>query len=175
MTELRLAEALSALGSPVGTCIVIALALVVLRRRNAAIVAIGVPFAAYLTDTLLKLVVRRPRPATALIALPESYSFPSGHALVAAATYLTIGLLFADRMATRRAKILCVAFCAVIAIAIAGSRVYLGVHYLSDVLAGIAGGFFWLAVAVALHTLYGERVAAWLTGTRVDRLLRYPA
>ena len=55
------------------------------------------------------------------------------------------------------------------------SRLYLGVHYLSDVLAGIAGGFFWLAVAIAIHTLYGDRVAAWLTGTRVDRLLRYPA
>jgi len=146
MTELRLAEALSALGSPVGTCIVIALALVVLRRRNAAIVAIGVPFAAYITDTLLKLLVRRPRPTTALIALPESYSFPSGHALVAAATYLTIGLLLADRLTTRRARILCVAFCAVIAIAIAGSRVYLGVHYLSDVIGGLLLGTGWALV-----------------------------
>jgi undecaprenyl-diphosphatase len=140
MTGVRIAEALSALGSVVGTCVVIALALVVLRRRNAAIVAIGVPLAAFLSDTLLKLLFHRPRPLAAAIPLPASYSFPSGHATVAAATYLTIGLLLADRLTTRRAKILCVALCALIALAIAGSRVYLGVHYLSDAAGGLVLG-----------------------------------
>ena len=140
MTGIRIAEALSALGSVVGTCVVIALALVVLRRRNAAIVAIGVPLAGFLTDALLKLAFRRPRPMAALIPLPQSYSFPSGHAMVAAATYLTIGLLLADRLTTRRAKTVCVALCALIALAIAGSRVYLGVHYLSDVAGGLVLG-----------------------------------
>jgi len=140
MTAIRVAEALSALGSVGGTCVVIALALVVLRRRNAAIVAIGVPLAAFLTDALLKLAFRRPRPAEALIPLPQSYSFPSGHAMVAAATYLTIGLLLADRLTTRRAKTVCVALCACIALAIAGSRVYLGVHYFSDVVGGLVLG-----------------------------------
>jgi len=140
MTGLRIAEALSALGSVVGTCVVIALALVVLHRRNAAIVAIGVPVAGFLTDTLLKVLFHRPRPTNALVPLPQSYSFPSGHALVAAATYLTIGLLLADRLATARAKTVCVTLCALIALAIAGSRVYLGVHYLSDVVGGLVLG-----------------------------------
>lgn len=140
MTAIRIAEALSALGSVVGTCVVIALAIVVLRRRNAAVVAIAVPFVAFLTDTLLKLVFRRPRPTGALVPLPHSYSFPSGHALVAAATYITIGLLLADRLKTTRAKTLCVALSALIAVAIAGSRVYLGVHYLSDVAGGLVLG-----------------------------------
>ena len=140
MTGMQIAEALSALGGIVGTCVVIALTLVVLRRRSAALVAIGVPLAGFLTDTLLKLMFRRPRPNGALIPLPHSYSFPSGHAMVAAATYLTIGLLLADRLATTRAKILCVGGCALLALAIAGSRVYLGVHYLSDVVGGLVLG-----------------------------------
>jgi len=140
MTGMRIAQALSALGSVVGTCVVIALTLVVLRRRNAAIMVIGVPLVGFLTDALLKVVFRRPRPTGALIPLPQSYSFPSGHALVAAATYLTIGLLLADRLTTKRAKTLCVALCACIALAIAGSRVYLGVHYLSDVAGGLVLG-----------------------------------
>ena len=152
---MQIAEALSALGSVVGTCVVIALALVVLRRRNAAIVAIGVPLAGFLTDTFLKLVFRRPRPTAALIPLPQSYSFPSGHALVAAATYVTIGLLLADRLTTKRAKTLCVAFCAVIAIAIAGSRVYLGVNYLSDVVGGLLLG---TALALAGRRYYVTRL-----------------
>jgi undecaprenyl-diphosphatase len=143
MTGIRIAEALSALGSLVGTCAVISLALVVLRRRHAAIVAIGVPLGAFLTDTLLKLLFHRPRPLEAAIPLPSSYSFPSGHATVAAATYLTLGLLLADRLASRRAKTLCVTLGALLAVAIAGSRVYLGVHYPSDVVGGLVLGTAW--------------------------------
>ena len=50
------------------------------------------------------------------------------------------------------------------------SRLYLGVHYLSDVLAGIAGGGFWLAVSIALQTVYGDRFATRFAGSRADRL-----
>jgi undecaprenyl-diphosphatase len=146
MTGIRIAEALSALGSVVGTCVVIALALAVLHRRNASIVAIVVPLAAFASDAVLKLLFHRPRPTVALIALPQSYSFPSGHAMVAAATYLTIGLLLSDRLVSFRAKTLCVALSALIAIAIAGSRVYLGVHYLSDVVGGLVLGAAWALV-----------------------------
>jgi undecaprenyl-diphosphatase len=155
MTGLHIATALSALGSVTGVGGVIALALLVLRRRSAAVVAIGVPLAAFVTDTLLKLVFHRARPAGALIPLPQSYSFPSGHATVAAATYLTIGLLLSDRLSGTRAKTLCVALCAVIAIAIGGSRVYLGVHYLSDVVGGLVLGAAW---ALAGRRFYVTRL-----------------
>jgi undecaprenyl-diphosphatase len=52
------------------------------------------------------------------------------------------------------------------------SRLYLGVHYLSDVLAGLAGGAVWLALAVALRTAYGERLAARFVGSGADRVAR---
>ena len=155
MTGIRLAEALSALGSLVGTCVVIAVALLVLRRRNASIVAIVVPLAAFASDAVLKLLFHRPRPTGALIPLPQSYSFPSGHAMVAAATYLTIGLLLSDRLVSSRAKTLCVALCALIATAIAGSRIYLGVHYLSDVVGGLVLGAAW---ALAGRRFYVTRL-----------------
>jgi len=118
----------------------------VLRRRNASVVAIGVPLAAFASDAVLKLLFHRPRPTGALIPLPLSYSFPSGHAMVAAATYLTIGLLLSDRLVSSRVKTLCVALSALIAMAIAGSRVYLGVHYLSDVVGGLVLGTAWALV-----------------------------
>jgi membrane-associated phospholipid phosphatase len=52
------------------------------------------------------------------------------------------------------------------------SRLYLGVHYLSDVLAGVAGGGFWLAMSIALLTLYGDRFATRFTDSRLDRITR---
>ena len=152
---LTIALALSALGSPTGVSVAIVLTLLALRRRSAAIVAIGVPLGAFLTDTLLKLLFHRPRPLEAAIPLPSSYSFPSGHATVAAATYLTLAVLLADRLGTRRAKTLCVALGALLAIAIAGSRVYLGVHYLSDVVGGLVLGTAW---AVAGRRYYVARL-----------------
>ena len=155
MTGLQIATALSALGSLPGVAGVIAVALLVLHRRNAAIVAIGVPVVAFVADALLKLLFHRARPAGALIPLPQSYSFPSGHATVAAATYLTIGLLLSDRLSSTRAKALCLAFCALIAIAIGGSRVYLGVHYLSDVVGGLVLGTAW---ALAGRRFYRTRL-----------------
>src|SRR5260370_23649246 len=137
MTGWQTATARWALGSVPGVAGVIAVALLVLHRGNAAIVAISVPVVAFVADALLKLLFHRARPAGALIPLPQSYSFPSGHATVAAATYLTIGLLLSDRLSSTRAKALCLAFCALIAIAIRGRRVYLGLHYLSDVVGGL--------------------------------------
>jgi undecaprenyl-diphosphatase len=151
MTGVQVALAVSALGNAWGVSVVLALAMLALRRRNAAIVALGVPVVAFLSDALLKLLVHRPRPPGALIPEPQSFSFPSGHATVAAATYLTIGLLLADRLSGKMAKASCVGVCAVIAIAIGASRVYLGVHYLSDVLGGLVLGTAWAFVGRRLY------------------------
>ena len=151
MTGLQVGVALSALGSPIGVSVAIALALLVLRRRNAAVVAIGVPLAAFLSSELLKLLFHHARPLRALIPLPSSYSFPSGHATAAAATYLTLGLLLADRLTGATAKRLCIAASVLIALAIAWSRVYLGVHYVSDVVAGLVLGTVWALVGRRLY------------------------
>ena len=143
MTGVQVGVALSALGSLVGVSVAIALALIVLRRRDAAVVAIGVPLAAFVSTELLKLLFHRARPLEAAIVMPHSFSFPSGHATAAAATYLTLGLLLADRLRGAAGKSVCVALCALMAVAIAGSRVYLGVHYLSDVVGGLTLGTAW--------------------------------
>ena len=62
------------------------------------------------------------------------------------------------RLGTMSRRLIVVAGTASFVALISFSRLYLGVHYLSDVLAGIAAGAFWLAVSIALQTVYGDRL-----------------
>lgn len=113
-----------------------------------------------LTNTLaglamevLKHTVRRVRPPEAWFgyAMPHSFSFPSGHAVSAVCLYGTLALLLSRRIASMPARL--GLWCGVvgIAVAIGLSRVYFGVHYPSDVLAGLLlGAVFLLAAWIAL-------------------------
>jgi membrane-associated phospholipid phosphatase len=106
-------------------------------------------------DMALKLAFKRARPTPLFeYPLPSSYSFPSGHALFAFCFFTAAAALLAPRLESLALKWLVrlVALAAVLAIGF--SRIYLGVHYPSDVLAGYAVGLLWSSVIVV-----GDRVA----------------
>lgn len=105
----------------------------------------------------LKLGYDRPRPDLVAHAVETlGSSFPSGHATLAAATYLTVGALLAHAQERRRVKTYIHATAILLALLIGVSRVYLGVHWPTDVLAGWCVGAAWSIVCVTL--------ASWLTG-----------
>ena len=161
-------------GSPgVALAIGILVFLVLYRRRRlheAALLPL-VLGGAELLNLILKLAFHRPRPEVAFVQL-ETYSFPSGHAMISTAAYGALAYLAWSRVRTPRGRFALVAGTAILVALICFSRVYLGVHYLSDVLAGAAGGAFWLAASIALLTLYGHRIVRRVRGSRLDRLGR---
>ena len=120
-----------------------------------------------LLNVLLKYTFQRARPSfnDPLVTL-STYSFPSGHASGAALFYGFVGAYLMCTLARRswRAVVLCAAVTMVLLVGL--SRVYLGAHYLSDVLAGYAFGGAWLAVCItAVSTFRRRRVArASVTG-----------
>ena len=108
----------------------------------------------------LKSLFDRPRPDLTGVARVFTTSFPSGHATVSAVVYLTLGALLAEMTESRGQKILYLGSAVLLTVLVGLSRVYLGVHYPTDVLAGWsigAGGA--LACAMLAH-LYRQRMAA---------------
>jgi len=92
----------------------------------------------------LKALVGRPRPsAVPHLALVSSASFPSGHAFMSAVVYLTLGILLTAVVARRRLKLYILFVSLMFTFLIGINRVYLGVHYPTDVLAGWTGGLVW--------------------------------
>ena len=101
-------------------------------------------------DRWLKLAIHRPRPAYAAALLQHpTWSFPSGHAMGSLVGYGMLAYVVASRVrGPRRTKTLIVAGAALLIAAIGLSRLYLGVHYLSDVLGGYAAGMLWLSLCI---------------------------
>ena len=123
------------------------------------------------SNLVLKLAFHRPRPDVAFVEI-DTYSFPSGHAMVSTAAYGALAYIAWAYVRSPRRRMLLVIGTTVLVALICFSRLYLGVHYLSDVLAGAAGGVFWLSVSVAIMTVWGERLAAWFAASRADRVGR---
>ena len=119
-----------------------------------------------LLNVLLKSVFQRARPHfdDPLLIL-DSYSFPSGHTVAATLFYGVLAAYLISLPGMRWGRRLAAALSAVLMVAlVALSRVYLGVHYLSDVLAGAAEGCAWLTVCVTASASLRRHRAAHTDG-----------
>ena len=113
----------------------------------------------WITNEVLKTLFQRTRPEAAPLVFAKGYSFPSGHAMISFAFYGLLGYLlwqYGRRRYSLTARV--GAFAAwLLAIAIVISRIYLGVHFPSDVIAGFAAGGAWLGGCImALFVIHAQ-------------------
>jgi undecaprenyl-diphosphatase len=108
-------------------------------------------------DISLKHAFHRIRPVPFFVALPHTYSFPSGHALFSFCFYGVLAGLLADRTRSRTARIYLRLAAAVLIAAIGLSRIYLGVHYPTDVLGGYLAAAVWVSSMIAFDQLRFKR------------------
>ena len=104
---------------------------------------------------ILKVVFHRPRPKTEMFVF--SYSFPSGHVFSATVIYGFCIYLTFRFIKNATVKCIAVTLLALLILLIGFSRVYLGVHWLSDVLAGYVTGFAWLLFCIFFAKMVGDR------------------
>ena len=154
---LAAARLVTHLGDPLPLTLLTALQVVLLLRLGSRRLALFVAAArggAVAISTTLTLVVDRARPVFDVpVAVAQGLSFPSGHALGGAAFWSSTVLALlplVDRPLRRTAVVVAVG----VPVLVAASRVLLGVHYLSDVVAGLVLGFGWTAVCVAVFAVW---------------------
>lgn len=138
---------LTALGSAAVLGVVVALAVgwFALRRSwGRALLVLAASAGGQALSSLLKLVFGRERPDEAgRLAAVSTASFPSGHAMMAAVVYLTLGVLVASTRERRAERVFIIGAASLLTGVVGATRVYLGVHHATDVLAGWSIGLAW--------------------------------
>jgi undecaprenyl-diphosphatase len=148
-----------------GSTVVVTAALVAtafadyIRRRSrevfAFVAAVGI--GELLLANVLKVIVKRDRPSVLHLVAASGYSFPSGHTVAAAAATSAIALVL-GRDRSRRTQAALAGGAALIAISVAASRALLGVHWLSDVIAGLAVGWGWFMIVAIIFGGRAQRL-----------------
>ena len=168
-TELldRVAIEITFLGTGVIVLMIVAISgmfLWLTKHKHSALLLMVSTSGAILVNGLLKAGFDRPRPQVFEWGQHTvSSSFPSGHAMSAAAVYMTVAYLAARLQRRRISRALTLLAALIIVALIAASRLYLGVHYPTDVLAGVVIGIAWAALCMAMletTLLYGRRRSA---------------
>lgn len=149
------ARDVTALGSySVLTIIVaaVALSLLFMRRKGTAAFIVGAVLSGTALSASLKAIFDRPRPDLTGVVTVFTSSFPSGHATVSAVAYLTLGACLAETTHNLGLKLFYLTYAVFLTGIVGLSRLYLGVHYPTDVVAGWAIGTSWALLCwVVMH------------------------
>jgi len=134
------------------------LVLLVLRDRMGALQLLASSAGASILTIVTKDMIERIRPAEAQqLVVVSGFSYPSGHSVSASALYLTIAIIAGRYVQHRGARATIVLAVSAVLIMIGTSRVYLGVHYPTDVVSGISLGAAWALLLAGFFTLVGHR------------------
>jgi undecaprenyl-diphosphatase len=113
---------------------------------------------ASLLNITLKLAFKRPRPIPFFdLTAPESYSFPSGHSLASCCFFAGLAAILSGRIKSKRARTILWTIATIMFLLIGLSRIYLGVHYTTDVIAGFASALIWILVVRFVETTLAKR------------------
>ena len=105
-------------------------------------------FLVFIINRLLKFIIRRPRPQAFVLVIENGYSFPSAHAMIGFAFYGFIIYLIMKSKKNKKEKIIYSTLLSLLILVVGISRIYLGVHYASDVIGGFLIALLYLVIFI---------------------------
>jgi undecaprenyl-diphosphatase len=130
----------------------------IFKKPHQAILLVVVVGGTVAFNHLLKLYFKRERPVFHRILDAHGYSFPSGHTMMAFSLYVIIAYIAWRNVKTRLGKFLLILFASFMIFMIGTSRIYLGVHFPSDVAGGLMASGFLVTIAVTVYALIQRRL-----------------
>lgn len=124
--------------------VTICLICILLHRRNGMIISLNVAIV-FILNNIIKIIVQRPRPDILQLVHETSYSFPSGHSMVSFALFMMIAYFL-----WKKYRVLSM-ICMIMPLLIGMTRIYLGVHYTTDVIGGFMFSFVYLITLYYFH------------------------
>ncbi|KXH80705.1 phosphatase PAP2 family protein [Sporosarcina sp. HYO08] len=128
-----------------------------LKNRGQALLLVFVVLGTILLNHFLKLYFKRERPEIHRILNANGFSFPSGHSMMAFSLYAIIAYIAWRHAKTVTSKTLLIILSAIMIIMIGVSRIYLGVHYPSDVVGGYAASALWVTASIVVYHFYRKK------------------
>jgi undecaprenyl-diphosphatase len=130
---------------------------VVLKHRTEMILFVAAIIGSAILNLILKYFFQRARPDIHRLVEIAGYSFPSGHAMNACTVYTITSFLLWHNISTRAGRTILIIISAMMILSIGISRIYLGVHYPSDVIGGYFASGFWLTIAIWFFQKYQDK------------------
>lgn len=144
-------------GSAVPFIMIVAFLFMILKEKKYAYLAGINLLLITLLNNIIKIVIRRPRPLNINIIVEKGFSFPSGHSMVSAAFYGFLIYIIHDNIKEKYLRYILYTFILILILLIGFSRIYLGVHYTSDVLAGFLISISYLIIYISILPKYIKR------------------
>ena len=141
----------------IGTIIVVAIFAMRKWSREAKLFA-ATMIGAGILNTTLKLTFKRARPVPFFdLTPPETYSFPSGHSLASACFFGALAAILTARIKSKPVRTIVWIVCTLVFLSIGFSRIYLGVHHTTDVIAGFVAALIWVLVVRFVQVQWARR------------------
>lgn len=159
-TTAEMLAVITTIGSPrviLSVALIASIACFFTKLRDSALLIFSSPLIALLTNCFVKLLIQRPRPLNDSAIVSQSYSFPSGHSAISTAFLLVTVYLIWQATQDRRVRIAWTSICLTLTLLIGYSRVYLAMHYATDVAGGLLIGLVGFILCSTFVTQFKHR------------------
>lgn len=125
--------------------------LILKKHRKESVLFTFILLMGFIINNILKLLIKRPRPELSPLLVENTYSFPSGHSMNSFVFFAAISYFIFHFTKNKKVASIVSIISIILIILIGVSRIYLGVHYPTDVVAGLIGGFWWFATVLLIR------------------------